>query len=214
MFISVRQCLHTSFAYYFELVQNASASLRVDCNCPPRGEKGHHRPMKRLCKFSIAIVAVAYTFSDSTASSVGWTRSARHAAVGRAQRGTVSCLSPSTTESEGFHLEDYQAASRHPRRSLLALRGGCSTGESGGDSGGGGGSGGEKNVAAGADGETVGETGGAGGSTGIDEDLYSRQLYVMGKSAMVKMGKADVLISGMRSESTGIGDKIYNYMPQ
>lgn len=34
---------------------------------------------------------------------------------------------------------------------------------------------------------------------GIDEDLYSRQLYVMGKSAMAKMGKADVLISGMRS---------------
>ena len=33
---------------------------------------------------------------------------------------------------------------------------------------------------------------------GIDEDLYSRQLYVMGKSAMAKMGKADVLISGMR----------------
>lgn len=39
----------------------------------------------------------------------------------------------------------------------------------------------------------------AGYETGvIDEDLYSRQLYVMGKSAMVKMGKADVLISGMR----------------
>lgn len=34
---------------------------------------------------------------------------------------------------------------------------------------------------------------------GIDEDLYSRQLYVMGKSAMAKMSKADVLISGMRS---------------
>lgn len=33
---------------------------------------------------------------------------------------------------------------------------------------------------------------------GIDEDLYSRQLYVMGKTAMAKMGKADVLISGMR----------------
>lgn len=33
----------------------------------------------------------------------------------------------------------------------------------------------------------------------IDEDLYSRQLYVMGKSAMAKMGKADVLISGLRS---------------
>ncbi|CAN0531602.1 unnamed protein product, partial [Ectocarpus sp. 8 AP-2014] len=36
------------------------------------------------------------------------------------------------------------------------------------------------------------------GAGGIDEDLYSRQLYVMGKTAMAKMGKADVLISGMR----------------
>lgn len=36
------------------------------------------------------------------------------------------------------------------------------------------------------------------GNRGIDEDLYSRQLYVMGKSAMAKISKADVLISGMR----------------
>lgn len=35
-------------------------------------------------------------------------------------------------------------------------------------------------------------------AAGLDEDLYSRQLYVMGKTAMAKMGKADVLISGMR----------------
>lgn len=33
---------------------------------------------------------------------------------------------------------------------------------------------------------------------GLDEALYSRQLYVMGKSAMARMGKADVLISGLR----------------
>ncbi|CAN0176133.1 unnamed protein product, partial [Laminaria digitata] len=39
---------------------------------------------------------------------------------------------------------------------------------------------------------------------GIDEDLYSRQLYVMGKSAMAKMGKADVLISGM----SGLGAEV------
>lgn len=39
---------------------------------------------------------------------------------------------------------------------------------------------------------------GAVGADGLDEDLYSRQLYVMGKTAMAKMGKADVLISGMR----------------
>lgn len=37
-----------------------------------------------------------------------------------------------------------------------------------------------------------------GAAAGLDEDLYSRQLYVMGKTAMAKMGKADVLISGMR----------------
>ena len=33
---------------------------------------------------------------------------------------------------------------------------------------------------------------------GIDENLYSRQLYVLGKSAMAKMRKSDILISGMR----------------
>lgn len=33
---------------------------------------------------------------------------------------------------------------------------------------------------------------------GIDEGLYSRQLYVMGRSAMAKLSKADVLISGLR----------------
>lgn len=38
----------------------------------------------------------------------------------------------------------------------------------------------------------------AGEGEGLDENLYSRQLYVMGKSAMAKMRKADVLISGMR----------------
>lgn len=38
----------------------------------------------------------------------------------------------------------------------------------------------------------------AGDGEGLDENLYSRQLYVMGKSAMAKMRKADVLISGMR----------------
>lgn len=171
--------------------------------------------MKRLCKNSIVVVTVAYTFSNATAASVGWTRNVRHAAVGQAQRGTGSCRSPSTTESVGFYLEDYLSAARHPRRPLLALRGGYNSGESGGDGGGvGGGSGGERNVAAGADGETVGENGGADGSTGIDEDLYSRQLYVMGKSAMAKMGKADVLISGLRSESQEIGDKRYIYLQQ
>lgn len=168
--------------------------------------------MKRLCKNYIAVVTVAYTFSNATAASAGWTRNVRHAAVGQAQRGTtVSCRSPSTTESDGFYLEEYLSAARYPRRPLLALRGGYSSVDSSGDGGGGGGGGsdGERNVAAGADGGTVGESGGADGSTGIDEDLYSRQLYVMGKSAMAKMGKADVLISGMRSESQEIGNTRY-----
>lgn len=45
-------------------------------------------------------------------------------------------------------------------------------------------------------GEDINEEAGEG--EGLDENLYSRQLYVMGKSAMAKMRKADVLISGMR----------------
>ncbi|CAM9469670.1 unnamed protein product, partial [Phaeothamnion confervicola] len=40
--------------------------------------------------------------------------------------------------------------------------------------------------------------------TSIDEGLYSRQLYVMGKSAMLKMGKANVLVSGL----SGLGAEI------
>lgn len=88
------------------------------------------------------------------------------------------------------------ASAGHSQRPLVALRGGYSSVHGGGVGGGGGG---ERSIATGDDCATVGESGGAEGSTeGIDEDLYSRQLYVMGKSAMAKMGKADVLISGMR----------------
>ena len=38
----------------------------------------------------------------------------------------------------------------------------------------------------------------------IDENLYSRQLYVLGHDAMKKMGQANVLISGM----SGLGIEI------
>lgn len=36
----------------------------------------------------------------------------------------------------------------------------------------------------------------------LDEDLYSRQIHVIGKLATARMGKADVLISGLRWEVT------------
>lgn len=79
-----------------------------------------------------------------------------------------------------------------PWASTLGIRGGSSSsGHGGAGAGGGVGRGGE-------DGEHDSAEVDLPGEGGIDEDLYSRQLYVMGKSAMAKMGKADVLISGMR----------------
>ncbi|XP_022080221.1 ubiquitin-like modifier-activating enzyme 1 [Acanthaster planci] len=42
------------------------------------------------------------------------------------------------------------------------------------------------------------------GTDGIDESLYSRQLYVLGHDAMKRMNRSDVLISGM----TGLGVEI------
>lgn len=36
-----------------------------------------------------------------------------------------------------------------------------------------------------------------GSSSKIDESLYSRQLYVMGREAMERMAKSNVLISGL-----------------
>lgn len=41
---------------------------------------------------------------------------------------------------------------------------------------------------------------------GIDEGLYSRQLYVLGHEAMRKMGTANVLISGMKGLGVEIGE--------
>jgi len=46
--------------------------------------------------------------------------------------------------------------------------------------------------------------GDANGSGGIDEGLYSRQLFVLGKEAMEKMQKSNILISGMK----GLGIEI------
>lgn len=43
-----------------------------------------------------------------------------------------------------------------------------------------------------------GDTGADGCGSEIDEGLHSRQLYFMERSAVAKMGEADVLISGMR----------------
>ena len=41
-------------------------------------------------------------------------------------------------------------------------------------------------------------------SANIDTDLYSRQIYVMGKEAMEKITKSSVLISGM----DGLGTEV------
>ena len=40
---------------------------------------------------------------------------------------------------------------------------------------------------------------------GIDESLYSRQLYVLGHEAMKRMGSSNVLIAGMRGLGVEIG---------
>lgn len=44
--------------------------------------------------------------------------------------------------------------------------------------------------------------------SGIDEGLYSRQLYVLGKEAMLRMARSDVLISGMRGLGVEIAKNI------
>lgn len=40
---------------------------------------------------------------------------------------------------------------------------------------------------------------------GIDESLYSRQLYVLGHEAMKRMGSSHVLIAGLRGLGVEIG---------
>jgi ubiquitin-activating enzyme E1 len=43
---------------------------------------------------------------------------------------------------------------------------------------------------------------------GIDESLYSRQLYVLGHEAMKRMGASHVLIAGLRGLGAEIGESI------
>eukprot|EP00088_Acartia_fossae_P034488 TRINITY_DN353_c0_g1_i1.p1 TRINITY_DN353_c0_g1~~TRINITY_DN353_c0_g1_i1.p1 ORF type:complete len:1113 (+),score=407.62 TRINITY_DN353_c0_g1_i1:244-3582(+) len=56
----------------------------------------------------------------------------------------------------------------------------------------------------GSNGSAVNGSAAANGSGGIDESLYSRQLFVLGKEAMEKMQKSNILISGMK----GLGIEI------
>lgn len=145
--------------------------------------------MKRLRNIGILLVAVALS-SRAGGAFARWAARSRNPTHRPRREGTVNsgnCVR--STASEGCDLKHHLTpARRHPLLPLLTLRGGYS----GVDVGGGGIANGD---------EASGERGpavAAGGS--IDEDLYSRQLYVMGKSAMARMGKADVLISGLRSE--------------
>ena len=48
------------------------------------------------------------------------------------------------------------------------------------------------------------ETGGE-----IDENLYSRQIFVMGKEAMIKMQSANVLVAGLNGVGVEIGLSIH-----
>ena len=43
------------------------------------------------------------------------------------------------------------------------------------------------------------------GKHGIDESLYSRQLYVLGHEAMKRMGASHVLVAGLRGLGVEIG---------
>lgn len=43
------------------------------------------------------------------------------------------------------------------------------------------------------------------GNGGIDESLYSRQLYVLGHEAMKRMSNSHVLIAGLRGLGAEIG---------
>lgn len=140
--------------------------------------------MRLASTTSLALLVFASQGSAAYASA-GWTTHSQSRARTSGQQigGTVSFVRRSTQ-----HEADCSA----PLRPHLSLRGGCSSAErSNSEAADGGGNGkvegGDRPSSA------VGDQGSA-----IDEDLYSRQLYVMGKTAMAKMGKADVLISGMR----------------
>ena len=48
----------------------------------------------------------------------------------------------------------------------------------------------------------------------IDEDLYSRQLYVLGHEAMQDMSKANILISGMGGLGVEIAKNVILSLPK
>ncbi|CAN0202310.1 unnamed protein product, partial [Scytosiphon promiscuus] len=149
--------------------------------------------MRLASNSRLALLAIASCGSAVNASA-GWaTHGGSRAGTSSPQPGgTVNFVRPSTQHDADCSLR--------PPRPEVSLRGGCGSsaagqnGESTDERG-------DGEVAA-ADrpaGAAVGDQG-----NGIDEDLYSRQLYVMGKTAMAKMGKADVLISGM----SGLGAEV------
>lgn len=156
--------------------------------------------MKLLCNAGILLAIVAR--SENAGASARWGALGRNVVAHRQQQqeGTVnSDRLVRSTSIEGSRLrEDIQPKRCRALTPLLKIRGGHGGADT--DIGGTAAGIGDSNEFAG-NGGAAQERGGDGGEGDIDEDLYSRQLYVMGKSAMAKMGKADVLISGMRSGS-------------
>lgn len=180
--------------------------LRPPAFSPPFCHTTHvhcRKLMKRPSNTGVLLVLVALHLGSADASA-GWIVHGRNRAGGSREtqqpppgRGTV--VRPTSTAAAG--LSGFG-------RPCLTLRGGSSS-SSADDSVGAGGVGDSGGPAreSGASGETAAgkdDCADAVGAAGLDEDLYSRQLYVMGKTAMAKMGKADVLISGMRFGSSAV----------
>lgn len=151
---------------------------------------------------SLALHAGALAYAVAAAAVVPHVVSVRHAGRNSPPEGagtTVSACDPPGTRDHdvGDRLPSRVDKSSYLRskscvlsqqqlepQALLALRGGSGISSSGDD---------------GVDTATAQGREHGGDIREVDEALYSRQLYVMGKSAMAKMSKADVLISGMRS---------------
>lgn len=159
--------------------------------------------MKRPSNTGVLLLLVALHVGSADASA-GWiARGRNRAGTRQAQRQTPlgtghHVLRPTSTEQDAV-----AAGLSGFGRPCFALRGGCSSaaGSVGEGSGEGGGGAARESSASSGGATAAGDAAaaaGAVGADGLDEDLYSRQLYVMGKTAMAKMGKADVLISGMR----------------
>ena len=142
--------------------------------------------MKRTSNTGVLLLLVALHVGSADASA-GWIVHGRNRA---GTRQAQHVLRPTSTEQ---HLAAGLSGFARP---CLALRGGCSSADGSVSEGGGKGGGEAARESDSSGGATTAAAAAAAG--GLDEDLYSRQLYVMGKTAMAKMGKADVLISGMR----------------